>query len=261
MTNLFLDDPLVSSVVFYPRKSSIPSNLPENVKPLNFKVNEDITIGGFCYIKDKALPTILFFHGNGEIAQDYFYFYEIFFDCNVNLAVADFRGYGHSTGQPIYSGLITDAMPIYDQFVKWMDENNMKNSLFVEGRSLGSVCAAEIGSHNPKDLRGIIFESGFASIYNMMIHLFGVRGPEITPERLSEFSNDTRIKKFQKPTLVIHGTMDFIVPTDEGKTIFDTIPKGVEKKLVLIEGATHNDILSFKEQYFKPLKEFIQKFK
>ena len=43
--------------------------------------------------------------------------------------------------------------------------------------------------------------------------------------------------------------------------IFDTIPKGVEKKLVLIEGATHNDILSFKEQYFKPLKEFIQNFK
>ena len=261
MTNLFLDDPRVSNVVFYPRKSSIPSNLPENVKPLNFKINEEIKIGGYCYIKDLELPTILFFHGNGEIAMDYLYFHELFFECDVNLAVADFRGYGHSTGQPIYSGLITDAMPIYNQFREWMQENNLKNSLFVQGRSLGSACAAEIGSHNPADLRGMIFESGFASIYNMMVHLFGVRGPEITPERLSEFSNDTRVKKIQKPTLVIHGTMDFIVPTDEGKAIFDTIPKDIEKELVLIEGAAHNDILSYKKQYFTPLKEFIQKFK
>jgi len=261
MSNLFIDDPLVSRVVFYPRKSSIPPDLPSNIRTLNFQINKEISIGGYCYIKDSKLPTILFFHGNGEIAYDYIYFYEIFFECDVNLAVADFRGYGHSTGQPIYSGLIYDAMPIYNQFVKWMEDNGMKNSLFVQGRSLGSACAAEIGSNNPNGLRGIIFESGFASIYNMMIHLFGVRGPDITPERLSEFSNDTRIKKFQKPTLVIHGTNDWIVPTDEGKAIFATVPDTVEKRLVLIEGATHNDILSYKEQYFTPLKEFIQKFK
>ncbi|MFX0187940.1 MAG: alpha/beta hydrolase [Candidatus Hodarchaeota archaeon] len=256
-----IDDPRISSVVFYPRKTSIPNDLPHEIKALNFQISEDILIGGYCYIKDSNLPTILFFHGNGEIALDYRYFYELFFECDINLAVADFRGYGHSTGQPIYSGLITDAMPIYIQFKEWMINNNLKNSLFVQGRSLGSVCASEIGSHNPKELNGVIFESGFASIYNMMTRLFGVRSPDITPANLSEYSNDTRIKKFQKPTLIIHGTMDWIIPCEEGKAIFNSIKEGIDKKLVLIEGAGHNDIFSYKEEYFTPLKGFIKKYK
>jgi len=256
-----IDDPRISSLIFYPRKSVIPNDLPSNIKILNFQISEHIIIGGYCYIKDINIPTILFFHGNGEIALDYRYFYNTFFDCDVNLAVVDFRGYGHSTGEPVYSSLITDAFPIYKQFKKWMNVNNLKNSLFVQGRSLGSVCASEIGSHNPEELNGIIFESGFASIYNMMTRLFGVRSPDITPDSLSEYSNDTRIKKFQKPTLIIHGTMDWIIPCVEGKDIFNLLPDKIEKELILIEGAGHNDIFSYKNEYFTPLKEFIQKFK
>jgi len=258
---LFLDDPRISNVVFYPRKTSIPDNLPANIKVLKFQISENILIGGYFYLLDKNFPSILLFHGNGEIALDYRYFVDLFFEYGMNLAVVDFRGYGHSSGDPIYSSLITDAFPIYQQFKEWMDDNGVKDSLFVQGRSLGSVCAAEIGSHNPSALKGVIFESGFASIYNMMRRLFRIQGPDITPEFLKEYSNDTRIEKFKKPVLVIHGTMDFIVPSEEGKAIFETIPKGVEKKIVLIEGATHNDIFSYKEQYFMPLKEFIQKYK
>jgi len=258
---MFLDDPRISNVVFYPRKVKVPEDLPLNIKVLRFQINESIEIGGICYLKDVDLPTILMFHGNGEIALDYSYFFPLYHDCDVNLAVADFRGYGFSTGRPVYSGLINDAMPIYNQFKQWMIDNGLKNSLFVQGRSLGSVCAAEIGSHNPSDLRGIIFESGFASIYNMMTRLFQVQGPEITKERLAEYSNDTRVRKFEKPTLVIHGTADWIVPYEEGKLIYETIPEGVEKQLITIEGAGHNNIFSFDIEYFRPLKAFIEKFK
>lgn len=261
MNILFLDDPRISNVVFYPRKTSIPDNLPANIKVLKLQISENILIGGYFYLLDNNFPSILLFHGNGEIALDYRYFVDLFFECGINLAVVDFRGYGHSSGEPIYSSLITDAFPIYQQFKEWMNDNGLKDSLFVQGRSLGSVCAAEIGSHNPSDLKGVIFESGFASIYNMMRRLFRIKGPDITPEFLKEYSNDTRIEKFKKPVLIIHGTMDFIVPSEERKAIFETIPKGVEKKIVLIEGATHNDIFSYKEQYFMPLKEFIQKYK
>jgi pimeloyl-ACP methyl ester carboxylesterase len=255
----FLDHQAISNVVFYPRKKPIPTILSPNIKVLKFKINKKITIGGFSYLNDPNLPTILLFHGNGEIAADYQYFLDFFFDCGVNLGVVDFRGYGFSTGDPIYSSLISDAMPIYNEFYNWLNENDMNDSLFVLGRSLGSTCAAEIGAHNPTSLRGIIFESGFASIYDMMTRLFRVSGPDITQEGLSEYSNDTRIRKFQKPVLVIHGTNDWIIPSEQGKLIYDNIPEGIEKHLVLIEGAGHNNIFSFKEEYTTPLKEFIQK--
>ncbi|MFX1502695.1 MAG: alpha/beta hydrolase [Promethearchaeota archaeon] len=254
-----IDNPTVSKIVFYPRKSSIPSMLSPNIKILKFKISKKIKIGGFFYSNDSNLPTILLFHGNGEIAADYQYFLDFFFDCGVNLAVVDFRGYGFSTGEPIYSSLISDALPIYNEFYNWINKNGQKDSLFVLGRSLGSACASEIGAHNPDNLRGIIFESGFASMYNMMTRLFRISGPGVTPEGLSNYSNDTRIRKFQKPVLIIHGTEDWIIPYDEGKLIYENIPEGVEKKLVLIEGAGHNNIFSFIEEYTTPLKEFIQK--
>jgi len=257
---MFLDEPRISNIVFYPRKVPIPTNLRSNIKALKFQLNDEILIGGYFYLQDESLPTILLFHGNGEIALEYQYFAPVYFEYGVNLAVADFRGYGHSSGEPYYSSLVTDALPIYNKFKKWMDDNNLKDSLFVQGRSLGSVCAAEIGSHNPEDLKGVIFESGFGSIYNMMTRTFKIRDSKVTAEA-QEFSNDTRIKRFQKPVLIIHGTKDWIIPNTEAKVIYDAIPEGVDKKLVMIEGAGHNDIFSYQKEYFFPLKEFIKKYK
>lgn len=224
----FIDDPKISNVVFYPRKIPIPRDLNQNIKALKFQINKEILIGGYCYIFDFNLPTILLFHGNGEVALEYQYFNSLFFKCGTNLAIVDYRGYGHSTGKPFYSSLISDALPIYNAFNKWRKETGLTNSIFVQGRSLGSACASEIGAHNPPDLSGIIFESGFASIYNLMTKLFGVRGYNITPESLSEFSNDTRVKQFKKPVLIIHGTMDWIIPNSEGTLLYESVPEAIK---------------------------------
>ena len=254
---LFIDNPAISNIVFYPRKSSIPKTTDSSIKILQFQIKNGVIIGGFFYLNNEKFPTILLFHGNGEIASDYQYFVDLFFHCGVNLAVVDFRGYGFSTGDPFYSSLISDSLPIYNKFHKWLDDHNLMDSLFVLGRSLGRVCAAEIGAHNPESLKGIIFESGFASIFNLMTKLFRVSGSGITHETLSEYSNDTRIRKIRKPVLIIHGTQDWIIPCDEGKLIYDNIIDGIEKRLVLIDGAGHNDIFSFKNEYTIPLKDFI----
>lgn len=256
-----IDNPAVSNIVFYPQKSAIPNNLESYIDVLKFKIEKDIEIGGYFFLNDINLPTILLFHGNGEIAIGYKSIAPIFFECDVNLAVVDYRGYGFSMGVPYYTSLITDAMPIYIEFKNWMDKKGLTNSLFILGRSLGSVCAAEIGSHNPKGLKGIIFESGFASIYNIMTHLFRISSSELNPVLLTEYSNDTRIKKFKIPVLIIHGTSDWIIPCSEGELIYKSLPESIDKELVLIEGAGHNDILFYKDKYFDPLNEFIEKFK
>jgi pimeloyl-ACP methyl ester carboxylesterase len=259
--NLLIDNSTISNVVFYPRKTKIPEKLESNVEVLKFEISESISIGGFFYGTKVENPTILLFHGNGEIASDYQYISHLFLDCNVNLAVVDFRGYGFSSGEPYFTSLISDAIPIYDAFRQWMIEKNYLDSLFVQGRSLGSVCAAEIGAQNPPQLRGVIFESGFASIFNMMTNLFRVQSPHLTPDSLKEYSNDTRVQKFNVPTLLIHGTSDGVIPYSESQLLYQNLPNSVEKKLVLIDEAGHNNILSFKRDYFLPLSDFVQKYK
>ncbi len=258
----FIDNPTVSQQIFFPPRNVPLEIFPDSfIKELRFKLSKKITIAGYFYLNDKNLPTILLFHGNGELASEYYGAVDFFFDCGVNLAVIDYRGYGFSSGKPIYSGLISDAIPIYYEFHKWMIKNKIIDSLFLLGRSIGSVCISEIGFHNPDNLKGVIFSSGFASMYYMMTNVFRVTGPDVTPEGLKEYSNDTRIRKFQKPVLIIHGTQDFLIPYSESNSIYNNIPKGVEKELVLIEGANHNNIFLFKEEYTAPLKEFINKYK
>ncbi|MEJ2294238.1 MAG: alpha/beta hydrolase [Candidatus Lokiarchaeota archaeon] len=255
-----VDNPAISRAIFYPRKVTIPKDLDSNIEPFELNIGSKIVIGGYVFINNKKLPSILYFHGNGEIALDYNYFASQFFECNVNLAVVDFRGYGHSNGKPTYTSLINDAVPIYNRFQIWLRNHSFNINTFVFGRSLGSICAAEIGSNDLDNLKGIVFESGFASTYNLINH-FGIDIPSLKPLDISPFSNDTRIRKFQYPTLVIHGTTDFIIPTSEGKLIYKNLPEHIDKTLILIEGATHNNIISFKDEYFEPLCAFIQKYK
>jgi len=258
---MFLEDESISQAVFFPRKVGEPKDLGEEIKVLKLRIHDDVIIGGILYLNNIDFPTILMFHGNGEIALDYQYFYQQYFECGVNLAVMDFRGYGFSSHKPTYKALLDDSMPIYEQFNEYREEIGLSESIFVKGRSLGSVCAAEIGSHNPPLVNGMIFESSFASLYNMMKRLFRIRGPDIKPETLKPYSNDTKVKQIQKPTLVIHGTNDWIIPNSEGKLLYNSLPDKITKKFILIEGAGHNNIFSFSEEYFQPLKNFIEKYK
>jgi alpha-beta hydrolase superfamily lysophospholipase len=131
--------------------------------------------------------------------------------------------------------------------------------VFVLGRSLGSVCAAEIGNYNPEGLQGVIFESGFADTYQLMLDLFSIKIPGVTKEKMKVWSNATRIARIKKPTLILHGTYDQVIPISHGKAIFQTLPKDTWKQFVEIKGAGHNDIHAFTDPYFVELKKFISK--
>ncbi|MHA2168977.1 MAG: alpha/beta hydrolase [Candidatus Kariarchaeaceae archaeon] len=251
------DDPLISSLVFHPRRTRLPTDLSAHIHPLQLQISDEIMIGGLFFLKDKDLPSILMFHGNGEVAQDYIQLSELFLNIDVNFAVVDYRGYGFSSGSPYYSSLINDAMPIYNCFKSWMIDQNISNSLFVMGRSLGSVCAAEIGSHNPAELKGIFFESGFASVYNLMTRLFGLNESAFSQESVIDFSNDTKIKKIQKPVLIIHGTNDQIIPFSESELILQSLPDQVKSTHVPIKGGGHNNLFMYPQLYFPPLQQFI----
>jgi pimeloyl-ACP methyl ester carboxylesterase len=258
--NLIIDNPVVSNIVFFPRKTPVPKSLPANVKILKLSIVKNIIIGGIFCINDATYPTILLFHGNGELALDYLHFTNFFFDCKVNLAVVDFRGYGFSTGEPYYTSLLTDALPVYGAVKDWLINHDFNVSIFVEGRSLGSACASEIGAKNPSGLKGVIFESGFASVFNMMTRLFRVSSPELTPKLVSQYSNDIRLQNFTKPVLIIHGTSDWIIPISEAELIYNNLPNSVDKTLIKVQGAGHNDIFNYTIEFSHAMMDFILKY-
>jgi pimeloyl-ACP methyl ester carboxylesterase len=254
----------LSSGIFFPRKTSIPIEDKSKFRVLQFDISNEISIGGILYLNRDFLnvPTVIFFHGNGEVATDYSYFASKYLECGLNLAVFDFRGYGFSTGTPEYSTLFDDPPLIFEKFSGWLKSEYtgiISEVFFIFGRSLGSASASALAASNPENLRGVIFESSFGSIKRMMTLVAG-RFPEINLELLNPFSNDTYLTQIKKPCLVIHGERDQIIPFSEGKYVFETIPESVEKEFIGIPYATHNDISSYEDQYFSPIKKFIEKY-
>ncbi len=62
-----MDMNILNSFLFHPRKPY--QEMGE--KDMLIEVAKDVQVGIRCHLKSESFPTILFFHGNGEIVIDY----------------------------------------------------------------------------------------------------------------------------------------------------------------------------------------------
>jgi esterase/lipase len=86
----------------------------------------------------------------------------------------------------------------------------------------------------------------------------GIPAPVMGREKIDRECLE-RIKKIFLPTLIIHGDQDSLVPVENAKTIYQHLGS-LEKELLIIPSATHNDIMlvGFKD-YFNTLQRFVEK--
>ena len=248
-----LDRPEFVQFIFYPRREHTAP--PPNSTDFVIEVEQGVTITCRFYVNDVQSPSILLFHGNGEVVSDYNFIGPIYNQVGANLFVADYRGYGASTGRPGFSTMVADSHLIYARFVAILREGGYSNRKFVKGRSLGSVSAIELASHYEKDLEGLIIESGFASTLRLMTRL-GFPS-DLLPIKDPGFPNLSKIKSVHLPTLIIHAENDSLIPLEQAKDLYEHV--GTEaKRLLVIPDADHNDLLMRgMQQYFRAIEEFI----
>ena len=108
------------------------------------------------------------------------------------------------------------------------------------GRSLGSASALELAGRRPEKIDALIIESGFAYA-GPLLQLLGINLAAVGFKEKEGFGNIDKIKKFRKPTLIIHAEHDHIIPFADGQALFEACPSP-EKSFVKIPGANHNDI-------------------
>ena len=81
--------------------------------------------------RNKHIPTILYFHGNGETVSDYSEIAQAYNQIGVNFFVCDYRGYGMSDGKPTITNLIGDVHSIYKGFRNILDEEGYELKIFL----------------------------------------------------------------------------------------------------------------------------------
>ncbi len=219
-------------------------------------VDTDAVIACRFYSAGPQAPAILFFHGNGEIVEDY---EEIGMNYNrlgISLLAAEYRGYGSSTGRPTASAMIRDAHTIFNEVKKWRAQQKHTGPLFVMGRSLGSASAIELAAHYEAEIAGLIIESGFAYT-EPLLRFIGVDTKGLSITEADCFGNFEKIKEFKKPLLVIHAQFDQFIPVSDAEALMKNCPAR-RKQLKVIPLADHNSILSFGgSDYFTYIKTFI----
>ena len=102
MDDPFLDHPILTGRYFYP--------WPNRFEEPFFVEGNGFRLGcRYRRVHDDA-PTIIHFHGNGETVADYLgEFEERIAGLGANLLLAEYRGYGMSSGVPALAAMLDDV--------------------------------------------------------------------------------------------------------------------------------------------------------
>ena len=253
-----LDQPEVLKAIFHPRKERLPGPLPSNAVDHGIAVDEGVRLSARFYLASKDDPNILFFHGNGEIVSDYDMIGPMYSKYGINFMVVDYRGYGNSGGEPSVTDMMEGSRIIFSSFKDWLAAAQYTGPLLIMGRSLGSAPALEIASSFQEQIAGLIIESGFATTLPLLLALgVDVQGLDITED--DGFQNVRKISGINKPTLILHGQHDEIIPVNSAAILQVESPARA-KELQIVPGASHNTIIAQAgEMYFSVIKQFINK--
>jgi len=252
-----LDRPEVLSSLFFPRSEFGETTTADNIDDMLIPVDENNRVGARLHTSNKADPTILFFHGNGEIVSDYDDMGPLYVSLGINFMPVDYRGYERSSGTPTITSMMRDCHVELDFVQKWLTKENYIGPLIVMGRSLGSASALELAGHYGEIVDGLIIESGFASMEGLYQRL-GIYDsiPEIKRKGLS---NVDKITVFKKPTLIIHAEHDHIIPFSAGEELYDAAGAN-DKAFLKVAGANHNDIFfRGRIEYMEAVSKLVEK--
>ncbi|MEW6141875.1 MAG: alpha/beta hydrolase [Chloroflexota bacterium] len=247
-----LDRPEILQFVFFPRREWTPA--PHDARDYLIPVEAGVNISARLYPATNSAASILYFHGNGEVACDYDWFASEYNHFGLSLFVTDYRGYGRGNGEPTINSMIADSLKVFDFFYNNVPRPK-ENRLFIMGRSLGSMSVLTIASRRANQVAGLIIESGFPAVTRILSHLgFPGRGSKVTE---LENASLALVASISLPALVIHGDRDTLIPYEEGLLLHKILGSSV-KRMVTIPSAGHNDVmLVSKELYYEAIKGFI----
>lgn len=252
-----MDHEDILQVIFYPRKSR-KTDPPANAVNIDAPVADGVHIGCRLFTHSTAATTIIFFHGNGEIVPDYDDIAPFYLAEGLNFVVCDYRGYGWSDGSPRVSTFLTDAEAAFLHLRTWLTEHQYTGPLFVMGRSLGSACAIDIAANHSDAVSGLIIESGFAKTLPLA-KVLGIDLERLGIREEDTFNNSVKIVKFTKPTFILHGQYDQLIPIWQAETLHAE-SGAQQKELQIVPGADHNSLIAVAgKRYFEAIRVFIEK--
>lgn len=179
-------------------------------------------------VPPRGKPVLLVFHGNGSSAADTIRWFSPLIAQGYGVVAAEYRGYSGNPGKPGEAGLAADA----DAFFAYARLQAKGAPVWVVGHSLGGGVAFGLAWRHRLD--AVITIGTFTRLRAV--------APKIARALIPDaYRNIDAIATLDEPYFLIHGTMDGIVPPQEGKALFDAVTLAKKDGAAfVIKGADHH---------------------
>ena len=219
--------------------------------------------GWFLKAQGEPKATVVYLHGNAQNLTAHAAYIDWLPAAGYNVLVADYRGYGLSTGKPSRAGVLADARAswFYARSRNDVDPENM----ILFGQSLGGANALTLaGGEQLPGLKAVVADSAFSSYSRigrekmLQIPVLGYLLWPFSPLIVSGgLSPDAGIKNIAPtPLLLIHGNQDTVVPSSHSDRLFAAA--STPKWLWTLEGGGHTEAFArFRTQIAPRLLRFM----
>jgi pimeloyl-ACP methyl ester carboxylesterase len=242
-----LDHPVISQRYFFPRQVSVPEIFWVDCPAARLACH-------YHEISPQA-KTIVHFHGNGEVVADYLDgFPELIGRMGCNCFLAEFRGYGGSTGTPQLGRMLEDVKQTIEAI------GQPAGKLVIFGRSVGSLFAIKAAELFP-DIAGLILESAVADpLERLLLRLhpeeIGTTAEGLKEAVMTAMNTQHSMENFTKPTLILHTRHDGLIDVSHAERLAKWC--GGPVQLEIFEQGNHNNIMFVNgSRYFSLITEFL----
>lgn len=183
-----------------------------------------------------GLPTLLFFHGNGEALTYRSGRIGAYEAEGYGVYMIAYRGYSGSSGTPSEPAIVADALLAWDALAA---EGLAPRDIVIYGESLGTSVAVQVALQRPA--AALILEAPFTSMvdeWRQFVPLLPVG--LLLRDRWDSLA---RIGRLGMPLLVLHGGRDLVVPIRLGRRLFEAAPE--PKRLEEFPEARHTNLYDY----------------
>ena len=230
--------------------------IPESKREFVTMMSQGKKIYGYFIKSDGTYPsiTILYFHGNWDHLEYYWPRAELLYKTGCNVFIFDYQGYGMSEGTPTEAGLYADCRAALEYVLSRSDVSRSKLAFY--GYSLGCAGAIDVAAYTFSP-SALCLEAPYASSSTLLQSgtLLNIPNSYVMN---GEYNNAEKIRKVQRPVLVIHGEADnFIDIEHNGAVVFNNA--NAPKQFIRVPGAGHEGIPATlgAENYVSAIRQFI----
>lgn len=185
---------------------------------------------------------IVFMHGNSYNVEKFYTKILPLAEAGYGTMMPEYRGFGGIKGIINENNLANDAIAA----INYLHSRGYKNSnIIVYGMSLGSYMAINSVYTLQKEgkFAALILEVPFDSLLNVLKKVIPVPMPLDYLVR-DKYNNAAMIAEIKSPILIMGGSEDPTVPVELAKNLFAEAKN--PKKLIIYQGAGHNDLYYFR---------------